>query len=123
MPRLQARRRHQKALLWAASATDVSDAGARKVSAAIEIDVRWEDVQTEITDSQGNVISVVAKVIVDQDVTIGSIMWLGTHETVADPPVDLKKVVAFSNIPDVKGRSFRKKVMLARFSNTLPTIA
>lgn len=122
MPRLQARRRHQKALLWAASATDVTDAGARKVSAAIEINVRWEDVQTEITDSQGNVISVVAKVVMDRDVTLGSIMWLGTFETVASPPVNLKKVVAFSDIPDIKGRSFRKTIMLSRFSNTLPTI-
>jgi len=84
----------QKALLWAASATEVDDdTNEPKVAAAAEIDVRWQNVQREIPDGNGNVISVVAEVVVNQDITNGSIMWEGTLDTVASPPVELKKVV------------------------------
>lgn len=113
----------QKALLWAASATVVDDdTNEPKVSAAVEIDVRWQNVQKEIPDGQGNVISVIGQVVVDQDVTLGSIMWEGTLETVAATPVDLKKVIAFNKTPDVRGDVNRRTVLLARFSNTLPTL-
>lgn len=122
MPNLESDFLEQKALLWAASATEVNDKGQRKISAAVEMDVRWENMQIEGPDGQGNIVSITAKVVVDRDIAIGSIMWLGTLETVASPPVDLKKVVNFSSIPDIKRRNFRRVVSLTRFSNTLPTL-
>ncbi len=113
----------QKAILWAASETEVDDdTNEPKVAAAVEIDVRWQNVQREIPDGNGNIISVIAQVVVDQDITNGSIMWEGTLETVATPPVELKKVVAFSSTPDIKNTVSRRTVMLARFSDSLPTI-
>lgn len=122
MPNLESDFLEQKALLWAASATEVNDKGQRKISAAVEMDVRWENMQIEGPDGQGNIVSITAKVVVDRDIAIGSIMWLGTLETVASPPVDLKKVVNFSSIPDIKGQNYRRTVSLTRFSNTLPTL-
>lgn len=124
MPRPENSSRYQKAVLWAAGvANGVDDYGEQKVSAAAELDVRWEERRQEALDPNGETIAVDAVAVVDQDIVVGSIMWLGDIDDVATPPVDLKQVVAFNKIPDVKGGRFRQTVGLIRFSNKLPTLA
>ncbi|KKN70648.1 hypothetical protein LCGC14_0429210 [marine sediment metagenome] len=121
MPPIETISRHQKAVLWAANGFD--DFGEPKVDAATEITVRWQEGLQEAVDPNGNTIALDAVVVVNQDVTVGSIMWLGKKDDLASPPVDLKQVVSFSKIPDVKGRVFRRKVGLIRYSNELPALA
>ncbi len=121
MPAMESDCLFQKAVLWAATTTFADD-NSLSVSAAAEINVRWEDTKIEDPDGKGNVTSIVAEVVVGQDIAIGSIMWLGELEDIASPPVNLRKVINFSKIPDVKGRKFRRTVQLMRFHNTLPTI-
>lgn len=113
--------RHQKAVLWAANGFD--DYGEPKVDAAVEIDVRWEEKLQEAVDPNGNTVAVDAVAVVNQDIVVGSIMWLGKKDDLATPPVDLKQVMAFNKIPDVKGRVFRRTVDLVRYSNELPGLA
>lgn len=121
MPAQETTSRHQKAVLWAANG--VTDYGKIKVDAAAEIDVRWEEGLQEAVDPNGETIAIDAMVVVDQDVVVGSIMWLGEKDDLATPPVDLKQVVSFNKIPDIKGREFRRTIGLIRFSNKLPALA
>lgn len=121
MPAIETSDCHQKAVLWAA--TGVDGYGNPIVSAAVEIDVRWEEERRESIDAFGNPIALDASVVVDREIAIDSILWLGELIDLPDPPTDLKKVVSRSAVPDVKGRSFRRKVSLVNFSDELPTIA
>lgn len=121
MPHQETTSRHQKAVLWAASGFD--DNGKVKVAAAVEINVRREEKRTETLDPTGNTIAADATVVVNQDIVVGSIMWLGELEDVADPPVNLWAVIDFNKIPDIKGRAYRRTVMLMRHSNELPELA
>ena len=120
MPAIETADRHQTAMLWPASGQ--GDYGKHKVTAPIQIKVRWEDRQSETVDSQGNTIGTNATVVVDRVIAVGSIMWLGKKDDLADPPVNLKEVVDYSAIPDVKGRKTRRVVKLVRHSNKLPAI-
>ena len=114
MTRTTTRRRHQKAVLWAATGYDeYSDI---EVSAGVEIDVRWEWGKRDGLDAQGNTITIEATVVVDRKIAVGSKMWLGklaayeTGETVL-------YVVNYDEIPDLKGRKYRRVVSLSRHSN------
>lgn len=122
MPSNEESCRFQKAVLWPATGFD--DYGKVSISTVtgVEIDVRWEDVQEETLDSNGNTVTTDARVVVDQDITVGSVMWQGALEDVASPPTNLKQVVSFGKIPDVKGRENRRVVRLIRFSNKLPSV-
>ena len=119
MPPIETSSRLQKAVLWEASGTDDY---AGKVNAAVELDVRWEYTEREVTDAQGNQVAITATVIVDRDVAVGSIMWLGTLAAVPTPKVDLHCVVSFTKTPDIKNREYRRELSLARYNDTLPSI-
>jgi len=110
---------NQKAVLWPAGAFDSH--GRRTRGDAVEVDCRWENTEDEAVDPQGNVVAVVATADLDRDVDVGSVMWLGNLLDLPDPPTDLKRVVSFSKIPDVKGREYTRRVQLSRLSDTLPT--
>ncbi len=112
--------RFQKAVLWVFAGYDGH--GDVTVSAATEIDVRWEERRREVLDANGNSIAIDATVVVGQEIAVGSVLWLGALADVASPPVNLKQVVVYDSIPDVKGQEFRRTVGLVKYSDSLPTI-
>jgi len=116
---LETHGRKQKAVLWAADGFD--DYGEPKVDAAEQIDCRWENVNREVAGPNGTPIAIEAEVVVDKAVAVGSRMWLGELKdyTAADTKL---VVVAQREIPDVKARHFRRVCLLARASDTLPTL-
>ena len=113
--------RRQKATYWAAGTTSTS-AGQKKVQASIEIKVRWEDKEQDALNAQGETIRVDAVAVVNRDIEVGSIMWLGAKRDWTTATGNLKKVISFSKIPNIKGTRFRRVVGLERFSESLPTI-
>lgn len=121
MPSLETDCRNQKAVLWTASGS-TNEESEPTVNAAQEIDVRWEETRDQTTDSQGNIVEITAKVVVDVDIAEGSILWLGALDDVASPPVNLLQVVGRSKIPDVKNRNFRRVLSLKRHG-ALPDLA
>ena len=125
MPNIEEDCRFQKALLWEATA-NYDRKGKRKVSAAVELDVRWENKQQDILDPLGNTISVDATVVVDRDIPVGSIMWEGGTADVPGtsgiPPGDFLYVAVYEKIPDIKNRHHRKRVFLVRSTDALPEI-
>ena len=123
MPPLEEACRNQKAMLWAKDGI-ARDGSYTVSSTGTEIKVRWENQRTEALDPNGETIAVDAVVIVAQTIVVGSIMWLGAESDLPSglvPISNIMQVVSFSSVPDVKGRQFRKRVGLVRFTDTLPT--
>ncbi len=122
MPPLETSCLNQDGVLWTASGS-FDDAGEETVDAAIPIKIRHEIGKKKAVDSQGNVVAVDSVAVVDRTIAVGSILWPGNIDDIATPPVDLLEVMAYSEIPDVKGRNFRKTVGLVRHSDELPGLA
>lgn len=112
----------QKAVYWAATSTN-NNFGDPKLSAPVEIDSRWEFTNGEITDENGNTIGYEGKVAVDREIAVNSILWKGEQRDLSSPPTNLKSVVAYKEIPDLKGRRFRRIAYVIRHNNTLPDLA
>ena len=126
MPALVDRRRHQTAVLWAASGTD--EFAENKVDAAVELDpdkqtgVRWETGNKDWVNNRGVTVAIDSTVVVDRAIPVGSIMWLGKLVDLASPPVDLRVVVDYQETPNIKNRNIRRTVLLEKHSDTLPTV-
>lgn len=113
--------RRQDATLWAAG-TESTSIGRKKVLANIAVKVRWEDREQDALDASGETIRVDALAVVDRDVAIGSLMWLGKRANWTAATGDLKEVVTFSKVPNLKGTRFRRVVGLIRYSEDLPPV-
>lgn len=123
MTRLVTRHRKQKAVLLMNSGS-LNDFGEPTLDAAVEIDVRWENKAGETLNAGNDRVATEAKVVVDQDITIGSILWRGElADFSATTSTDFKEVVGVSKIPDIKGRKYRRVVTLMKHSDRLPTLA
>lgn len=123
MPTLETSSLHQKAVLWTASGLD--DESVVTLNAKIEIDIRTEKRRKESTDAQANPIATVLTVWVDREIAIGSILWIGTLEAwnALSPKSNLKQVIMYEEIPDIKGREIERIVTLQKFGDTLPALA
>jgi hypothetical protein len=115
----------QKALLWGATG-NYDRKGNTKVSAAVELDVRWENRNQDILDPFGNTVSVDAVVVVNRDIAVGSIMWQGGTADVPGtsgiPQAGFLYVAMYEKIPDIKNQYSRRRVFLVRSTDTLPEI-
>jgi len=115
--------RNQKAVYWAANGT-FDDHGQAKVSAGIQVDVRWEYRREELSNPVKNLVAYDATIVVDRNMPEGSILWLGTlaaYNALSTGPTHYS-VVANSGIPDVKNRATRRVVKAAKYGTLLPTI-
>lgn len=116
------RNHRQKAVLWKASG--FTGFAERKVKAPVEIDCRWEEIQGQTIDAQGNPIKYDGTVFVSCDIPEESILWLGR---IMDKPADadityLREVIGTSETPNIKGTKFEKFVMVKTYKNKLPTL-
>lgn len=123
MPAIETMHRHQLAMHYGTTPGDFGEPIA-DVSGRTELKVRWQYVNEEAVDAQGNSIGIDAKVVLDRDVAVGDYMWLGGIENLPSngiPTSNIMKVVGFVSTPDLKGRHIRRTALLQRFSDTLPT--
>jgi len=125
MPSIETAFRYQDAVYWAANGYD--DYGEPKLDAAVDLKVRWEDVKDEVVDAKGNTVAIDAIAVIDRDIPVGSVLWQGTIAdipgTSETPSSDLRRVLKFSSIPDIKNRNYRRLVYLRRLSDELPALA
>lgn len=112
--------RKQKAVYWAFS--DWDDAGNPTVSSAVELEVRWEKGISQEVTPDVNPKEVKATVWVDRDIELGSVFWLGKLADVPDSPSGIREAVEFQKIPDVKGRTYERIVLLGKYMDSLPTV-
>jgi hypothetical protein len=109
----------QYAVLYALSSYD--EHGNPTLSAAAEISCRWEDGRREITTPAGQLVEVDAEVFVNQSIAVGSILWKGRLSE--SPTSNFKIVVAYSETPNTKVKHYDRSVYVARYGDTLPTLA
>lgn len=126
MPRPEQSHRREKAVLWPFASFD--QFGERTVGYPQEISVRWVPKQREILDKQGNSISLDAQAVVNEQVPIGSLMWLGELQdwmgssTVSDgEAVPIMEVMSFDRTPDIKNRVSARTLGLMRYRGRLPS--
>lgn len=87
---------NQKAVYWppgsesTSVARDFDDYGKPLYADAVEIDCRWDDCDEEITLPDGKREFSTSKVIVDRDVSLRGVLWLGelADVTYLDAPKD-----------------------------------
>lgn len=125
MPPIETDLRHQKAVLW--QAVGVDSYGHYTVAEPVEVDVRWQDIAEQGIDAEGNTIELDARVVVDIDVAVGSVLWLGELEDWqelddADTETRLSQVVQTSMIPDIKNRYRRRVLNLSKYRGKAPTV-
>jgi len=91
---------HQKAVYWPpgseeSGGTDFDDYGQPQYADAVEIDCRWDDVTEEIILADGTRDLSQAVVIVDREVSVRGVLWLGELVDVEDEDVPKNNSGAF----------------------------
>lgn len=126
MPPFETMDRPQKATYWEKTGDD--NLGLPVVtSTPVQLDVQWDDNQSEALDPKGNVITVDATVFTGgMRLIIGSIIMLGTVADwqgtgSAEVPTDLLTVKTVKITPDLKGRNRVYFYGLMRYNDELPT--
>jgi len=123
MPAPEISSRTQNCVLWPFS--DFDDHGRYTVAAPVDIKVRWEETRREIRKPDGVLVSIESTAYVDRAIVPNSLMWLGTIANLPSTslfPDNLKQVVTYSDVPDIKGRAHRRMVTLARYSKGPPNL-
>ncbi|MFA5056509.1 MAG: hypothetical protein WC485_00210 [Opitutaceae bacterium] len=120
MASLERQFRHQSAVLWESAGTD--DYGNPTVLEPVELFVRWNRLMHNVADARGRVVDLDALVVVDREIPIDSIMWLGRMDEMPAQPTNLKRVVDYTETPDIKGRNIYRTVGLKNYSNALPAL-
>lgn len=115
----------QTAILWAYSGLNSFGVITITDDEPVEVKIRTPFVIRDNAGAQESPKDKPIEVVVDQDITVGSIMWIGggfvdLSGTSTVPTGDFRIVTNFSETPDLKGRSFYRTVTLAYFGNTLP---
>jgi hypothetical protein len=111
---------HQTAVLWVASGLD--DTGTPTLSEPIQIPFRLEVGKKQTGGSNSDTVHYDSIGYVDREIIIGSIIWVGCLKDKPTTPTTLKKVVDYSEIPDVKNRHVRRFVKLITYNDTLPQL-
>lgn len=125
MPWFGNRRRYQLALKWDRDGNDTFGRPAIEADPT-ELRVRWQDVNEEMTDPEGQRVLVSVKVHSTETIEIGSILWLGSLSDWDDVVqgtngTNLMCVKAIEYVPNINGRHKRRVYGLQFYGNSLPT--
>lgn len=121
MPAPEASNRLQYAVVW--DTNGFGPDGEPTVGDPREIRVRWNWKETQATDGKGNQVSISATVVVDEEIEVGSRMWLGhldewygTGSATDDDSV--MEVLVYGETPDVKARMYKRTLQLGFYKDT-----
>lgn len=117
MTRYLTRNLEQTAVYWASPSP--SGRGGYSYDDPVELDVRWEDKQEKFVDVNGQEMISGAIVIVDQDVDIGGILFLGDLDDLDSSeeasPGSVKQaweIRKFEKTPNIKALGYYRKAYL-----------
>lgn len=117
MPSIEIADLRQIAVLWMADTNLPTDEfGTQRISSPVEIKVRWESGKGEGTARK-------VTAFVAQEITEGSVMWLGYLANLPAPPdkpKNLMQVTTYKEIPDVGNKLPRRFVELVLLGTQLP---
>lgn len=123
MPPIETSDLHQTAVLWPADGS-YDEYGNPAIGEPVEVSVRWEFCREEVVGPQGSPTALDAMAVVDRVVPIDSRMWLGTLDDwygesgSAGEDDEVLTVATYNEIPDVRGREFRRTVGLTRYKDS-----
>lgn len=105
----------QTAVLWVAEAPD--DFGKPTYATPVAIDCRWTVKNVEFIGANNERELSRAVVVVDRDITLGSMLFLGAIADLTDEnnPIENDgawEVRQFGSTPDLKAKKFYRKVLL-----------
>lgn len=122
MPALETSCRNQKVVYWAKSGMDKFSKVT--VSGRVELDARFEKKSGETMNAKNERVATIGTMISDQDLLIGSIIWIGSIDAweTATTPTDYMVIVGVDKIPDLKGRNFYREITLSNYNDTLPSL-
>ncbi len=106
---------NQKAVYWPKEGED--DAGNPEFGEAVEINCRWEDIGELFIDENGTEQVSQSIVMVDRDVVLGGILWLGELEDLesqTEPHENegYSRIRKFEKIPDRRATKFVRTAIL-----------
>lgn len=126
MPPLETMDLRQRAVVWDVVGAD--QYGEPTVSDdPREIPVWWTWTRKEITDANGNTVTIDAQVVTAEEIGVDSLLWLGklcdlpTGSSFSAEDEELMVVVSFRKAGDVLQRHTRRELSVQRFRDTLPT--
>lgn len=126
MPPLEHMDMTSKAVLWTFVRHDRD--GFPLVEEPVQLCCRWEEINKEMVDADGNRIAVDVVLAVPQQIVMGSLMWEGkltslpTVDSIRTPPRDLYEVVGRDRGKELKGRVVRYEFGLRRYKDKLPRL-
>lgn len=123
MPPLESKDRYQKAVYWEKQG-DAMD-GDPRVGAPEEIVVRWSYGRRSAISPSGLPVAIDATVIVNQEIEVGSAMWLGSlSEWMGTGTVgqnaEVMEVLTYSDTRDLKNRFSQRSLGLAFYKGDPP---
>lgn len=115
MPPIETVNLYQRAVLW--EPTGIGQFGNPTVAVAasgVEICVRWEEKLSEEVGPDGTPVATPDLVFVDRVIAIGSQIRLGAKADLPSTLNNLREVIDYSEIPDIKGRCRQRTVTLRK---------
>lgn len=107
----------QKAVIWVKLGSDRFNIDS--YDTPIEIDCRWEDKNTQVKLPSGEIVNSTAKIMVDTDISLETVIRLGALADLPETPDNLHEVVISNSIPDLDGTEFQRTIITQRFTQTL----
>lgn len=106
-----------KAVYWAPISKDRFNKW--KLDAPVEVDVRWEDCQEEFIDDEGQTRISKSRIIINQAVAFGGVLWHGkladlvdAHEPSKNGDGSARQIQKVETIPGMKNEFLFREVML-----------
>lgn len=113
MPRPESGSRTQNAVLLEANGID--NDGRTTYAAATIVIVRYAKKIREAGDGTSDPQTGQGEVIVGDYIPVGSLLWIGDYADFdIDNPGTLLRVVAYNEVPDIKGRYYHRTVTIER---------
>lgn len=133
MPDLEVADLYERAVGWLADGRANARGENIVASDAVELICQWDDSARQMRSPKGDVVTVSSQVDVDQAVPIGSILFRGsiedlanleavTVENVTQPAADLAtlwEVVALDETPDMRSRVSTRTLGVNRYSEDI----
>lgn len=125
MPAVHLVNLNQKAVLWEKAGLDSH--GRITVSAPREVRCRWTEGDNQVTDMNGQPVTINGQLRCDEDIPLGSILHIGSLDSWEedrdnDVAGDYLEVQTRTVTPDIKGRATAHTYGATFYRDTLPTV-
>lgn len=125
MPPIETAWRKQVLTVWMSTGVGSNDDyGNPTIEDPVQLEVRWQYVDRDTIDNKGDPVKIVAEAVVDRDVPMYSIIWLGElsawYGTGSGNAAELLQVMETRKAMDIKGRHTRRVLAMRHYGSSIP---